>query len=76
MKKLLPDFLEGKSLSEMEKIADFYHVELADLIDKPEIIDKFFLKHNEVGEEDFKSLSQFGRVIVNYNRLQRLIKEL
>ena len=72
----LPDFLKGKSLPEMEKIADFYQAELADLIDNPKIIDRFLLKHTEVSEEDFNSISQFGRLILNYNKLQRLRKEL
>ena len=72
----LPEFLEGKSLPEMEKIADFYQSELADLIDNPKIIDRFLLKHDYVSEKDFKMMSQVGRVILNYNKLQRLKKEL
>ena len=69
------------SIIEMEQIADFYLVDLIDLVDE-EVIFKIpetsihGLRHDEVSKQDFKSIAEFGRIIKNYQKLKNLTKEL
>ena len=33
------------------------------------------LRHEEVSEQDFKSIAEFGRIIKNYKKIKNLTKE-
>ena len=68
-----------KTLTELEKLADFYVIDLYDIMDddfENVVIPKSSmhgLKHDEVTPQDFESISQFGKIIKNYIRIQNLI---
>ena len=69
------------SIIEMEQIADFYLVDLTDLLDETVIFKVpekpiHGLSHYEVSKQDFKSIAEFGRIIKNYQKLKNLSKEL
>lgn len=66
------------SLNELEKLADFYIMDLYDLMD-----DKFEnvvipdrpihgIHHTDVEPEDFESIAQMGKIIKNYQKMKRL----
>lgn len=69
------------TLTEYEKLADFYVVDLFDMWDDK--TNDFViptnpthgLKHDEVSHEDFEAIAQFGRIIKNYQKLKRLTDE-
>jgi hypothetical protein len=66
------------TLTELEKLADFYVMDLYDIMndDYTEIVIPkkpiHGLLHTDVSKEDFESLSAFGRIIKNYQKLKRL----
>ena len=69
------------SIIELEQIADFYVVDLIDIIDEDVIFKApekpiHGLSHYEVSKQDFKSIAEFGRIIKNYQKLKNLTKEL
>ena len=63
-------------VNELEELADFYLVDLYDMINGDEIVFPeepiHGLKHTEVTSEDFKSIAQFGKIVKNYQKLNRL----
>jgi hypothetical protein len=67
----------SKSLIEIEKLADFYVIDLYDCL---MFNDEFIvpenpihgLRHDEVSSEDFESIAKFGRIIKNYLKIKRL----
>lgn len=65
------------TLEEIEKLCDFYIIELYDclLFDDKFIVPEnpiHGLKHTEVTPEDFDSIAKFGRIIKNYQKMRRL----
>ena len=64
------------SLNELEELSDFYMVDLYDMIKGEDIVFPetpiHGLKHTEVTSEDFKSISEFGKIVKNYQKLKRL----
>ena len=68
------------TLMELERLSDFYMVELEDLMTfeggsigfkMPETA-PHGLRPDEVSEEDFISIAQFGRIIKNYKKIKNL----
>jgi hypothetical protein len=70
------------TITELESLADFYVMDLYDIMD-----DKFEnivipekpihgLHHDEVTKQDFKGIAQFGRIVKNYQKLKRLSDEI
>ena len=65
------------SIIEMEQMANFYMTDLFDMIDEnanikiPET-SIHGLRHDEVSLEDYKSISEFGRIIMNYQKIKNL----
>jgi hypothetical protein len=67
------------TLMELERLSDFYLVELEDLMTFEEGSIKFKmpetsihgLRHEEVSEQDFKSIAEFGRIIKNYIKIKK-----
>jgi len=63
---------------ELERLSDFYVMDLYDMMDdnfeKPVIPNKPIhgLRHDEVTKQDFDSIAQFGRIIKNYQKMKRL----
>lgn len=66
------------TVMELESLADFYMMDLYDIMD-----DKFEniiipekplhgLRHDEVTKKDFESIAQFGRIVKNYQKMKRL----
>ena len=70
--------MKEPTLTELERLSDFYLVELEDLMTFEEGSIGFKmpetsihgLRHEEVSEQDFKSISEFGRIIKNYKRIK------
>jgi hypothetical protein len=64
------------TLNELEELANFYLVDTYDMIKGDEIVFPetpiHGLKHTEVTSEDFKSISEFGKIVKNYQKLKRL----
>jgi hypothetical protein len=63
------------NLSELEKIADFYMVDLLSIIDDIDsVIEKSPIKlnHKSVSKQDFDTISQFGRIVKNYCKMLEL----
>lgn len=66
------------TLNELERLSDFYVMDLYDMMDddfeNPVIPAKPIhgLRHDEVTQQDFESIAQFGRIVKNYQRLKRL----
>lgn len=65
------------TLIEMEKISDFYLMDLADMLDEKSNLvipekSPFELNHLEVSPEDFDSITQFGKIVKNYLKMKRL----
>ncbi len=64
------------TLSELEKIADFYICDLDDILDENcnLSINKNIhnLDHNTIGKLDFDAISKFGKIVKNYNKMTRL----
>jgi len=66
------------TINELERLSDFYMIDLYDMMDdnfeKPIIPEKPIhgLKHTDVSKHDFESMVQFGRIVKNYQRMQRL----
>ncbi len=64
------------TLNELEKIADFYMIDLESIIDDIDgAVDKspHKLDHKTVSNQDFDSISQFGRIIKNYLKMVELL---
>ena len=66
---------------ELERLADFYVVDLIDIIDEDVIFKApekpiHGLSHYEVSKQDFKSIAEFGRIIKNYQKIQTKLKEV
>jgi hypothetical protein len=68
------------TLTQLEKLADFYVMDLYDIMndDYTDIVvpEKPIhgLLHTDVTEEDFESLAQFGRIIKNYQKINRVLE--
>ena len=65
------------TISKLEQIADFYILDLSDVIDENGNIsfpekNMFGLKPDDVHPDDYISLAQFGRIVKNYKRLNRI----
>jgi hypothetical protein len=68
------------TLMELERLSDFYMVELEDLMrfENGSIVFKMpetaphGLRPDEVSEQDFKSIAEFGRIIKNYKKIKNL----
>jgi len=62
----------------LEKLADFFRVDMADLMeDNPEILKTniaFAFRASDFSCEDFESISHFGRIVRNYFKLKELNK--
>jgi hypothetical protein len=58
-------------LSELESLADFYIIDESDLIDNPDSIKSSPIKLDwkEVSNVDYKSISEFGKIIKNYLKM-------
>ena len=68
------------TIIEMEKISDFYFIDLCDMLDDKcnfRIPEKgpFELNYLEVSPEDFDAISQFGKIVKNYLRMKSLANE-
>jgi hypothetical protein len=69
------------TLNELEQLADFYMVDLYDLLDgtcESVIIPEnpvHGLHHEDVTQQDFESIAHMGRVIKNYQKMKRLENE-
>jgi hypothetical protein len=70
------------TIMEMERLSDFYVTDLYDMMD-----DKFEnviipenpihgLHHDNVTPQDFESISEFGRIIKNYQKMKRLTESI
>lgn len=65
-------------INELERLSDFYVMDLYDMMDdkfeKPVIPEKPIhgLRHTDVSKQDFESIAQFGRIVKNYQRMQRI----
>jgi len=63
----------------LEKLADFFRVDMADLMeDKPEIQKTniaFAFRAGEFNREDFESIAHFGKIVRNYFKLKDLMKD-
>lgn len=69
------------SIIELEQLADFYILDVIDVIDdKVEFVKPASPIHGlhpeDVSDEDFKSIAQFGRIIKNYQKIQTKLKEV
>ena len=70
------------SITDLERLSDFYVMDLYDMMDdkfETPIIPKnpiHGLRHDEVTEQDFEGIAQFGRIIKNYQKLKRLADEV
>ena len=68
------------TLTELEKLADFYVMDLYDIMndDYTDIVVPkkpiHGLFHTDVTKEDFESLAQFGRIIKNYQKINRVLE--
>jgi len=66
------------TVTELERLSDFYVMDLYDMMDdkfeKPVIPKKPIhgLLHTDVSKQDFESIAQFGRIVKNYQRMQRI----
>lgn len=64
------------TITELEMLSDFYMIDLYDMITDTEIVlpekPAHGLKHTDVTNEDFVSISQFGKIVKNYQKLKRL----
>jgi len=62
----------------LEKLADFFRVDLADLMeDNPEILETnvaFAFRASDFSRDDFDSIAHFGRIVRNYFKLKELNK--
>lgn len=64
------------TLDQLEKIADFYMIDLESIIDDIDgVKDKspHKLDHKTVSNQDFHSISEFGRIIKNYLKMIELL---
>lgn len=65
-------------INELERLSDFYVMDLYDMMDdkfeKPVIPERPIhgLRHTDVSKQDFESIAQFGRIVKNYQRMQRI----
>lgn len=69
------------TITELEQLADFYSIDLADVMDEEGNIsfpekNMFGLKPADVHTDDYVSMAQFGRIVKNYRRIKRISKEL
>jgi hypothetical protein len=69
------------TIIELEQLADFYILDVIDVInDKVEFVKPTSSIHGlhpeDVSDEDFKSIAQFGRIIKNYQKIQTKLKEV
>ncbi len=67
------------TLTKLEKIADFYVMDLHDMMwfnDEVHLPKNPIhgLHYDEVTPEDFEAIAQFGRIIKNYQKMKRLSK--
>lgn len=66
------------TLNELERLADFYAMDLYDLMNESftDVVRPenpiHGLHPEDVSKEDFDSISQFGRIVKNYQKLKRL----
>lgn len=66
------------TVTELERLSDFYVMDLYDMMDdkfeKPVIPKRPIhgLRHTDVSKQDFESIAQFGRIVKNYQRMQRI----
>lgn len=66
------------SLTELETLADFYVMDLYDLMnaDFTDVVRPenpiHGLHPEDVSTEDFKSMAEFGRIVKNYQKMKRL----
>lgn len=62
----------------LEKLADFFRVDLTDLIEENPKVQKtniaFAFRVSEFSQEDFESIAHFGRIVRNYFKLKELMK--
>lgn len=66
------------TLNELEQLADFYMVDLYDLLDGT--CENVVLPENpihglhpeDVSQSDFEQIAQFGRIIKNYQKMKNL----
>ena len=64
------------TLDQLEKIADFYMLDLESIIDDIDgARDKspHKLDHKKVSKQNFHSISQFGRIVKNYLKMVELL---
>lgn len=69
------------TLVEMEKLADFYQLDLYDMIDSQNEGELIIpenpihgLNPEDLSIEDFEVIVQFGRIVKNYKRMKRIIE--
>lgn len=69
---------KGLTRTELERLSDFYLMDLYDMMDdkfeKPVIPEQPIhgIRHTAVSKQDFESIAQFGRIVKNYQRMQRI----
>ena len=67
---------------ELERLSDFYVMDLYDMMDdkfeKPVIPEEPIhgLRHTDVSKQEFESIAQFGRIVKNYQKMQRIENHL
>lgn len=64
-----------KSIIELEKISDFYQIDLVDLMEDYDSSiknSKIKIDHTKVSKNDFESISKFGRIVKNYLKMVQL----
>lgn len=70
------------TVTELERLSDFYVMDLYDMMDdkfeKPVIPENPIhgLIHTDVSKQDFESISQFGRIVKNYQKMQRIKNQI
>lgn len=70
------------TITELERLSDFYVMDLYDMMDdkfeKPVIPERPIhgLIHTDVSREDFESIAQFGRIVKNYQKMQRIENQI
>lgn len=67
------------SIIELERLADFYFLDVIDIIDDNVQFVKpaspiHSLHPEDVSEEDFIAIAQFGKIIKNYQKMKRISK--
>jgi len=71
--------ITAMTITELEELADFYLVDISDVVDEygriviPEKSPYGFTA-NDVHPDDFKAISQFGRIVKNYQKLMNINK--